>query len=246
MPSGQVLYPLGVEWTLIFEIFFYVLVGLLILFKKQNEAITCLTVWLLATSLHNLLRPDDPSINLFPPFELPFVSLNVAFAAGMLLPLVLKRHTPHPVIAILIGLNAFYMGAYLGVAPLRWGLGFGAGLIVLSLASWQPHWRLPGQRILDKIGDRGGSYTYALYLIHVPVIRTIYLKAGTEDFKILFALAVVVPILLCIPFGIMDNYIYRHLKRKSDRSSRTIKFMLSFGFVAAFILYTIISGFSVD
>ena len=176
MPSGPASYALGVEWTLVFEMMFYVFVGLLIFFKKQGSAITVLIAWLLVMNLHNVYRPDDPSINLFHPFDLPFVSLNVAFAAGMLLPLVLKTHVPHPVIAILIGLNTFYIGAHFGTVPVRWGIGIGAGLIVLSLASWQYDGNLPGQRILDRIGDRGGSYTYALYLIHVPIIRMVYFQ----------------------------------------------------------------------
>ncbi|WP_082490752.1 acyltransferase [Aureimonas sp. Leaf454] len=242
MPSGPASYALGVEWTLVFEMMFYVFVGLLILFKKQGSAITVLIAWLLVMNLHNVYRPDDPSINLFHPFGLPFVSLNVAFAAGMLLPLVLKTHVPHPVIAILIGLNTFYIGAHFGTVPVRWGIGIGAGLIVLSLASWQYDGNLPGQRILDRIGDRGGSYTYALYLIHVPIIRMVYVQSDGQDPRFLFWLVVVVSFASSIPFGMLDNYLYRQLKKRSDRASSPVKSSLAFGFVAVFLVYSVLAG----
>ena len=59
-PYGKTSYPLGVEWTLVFEIAFYMFVFLLILFKKTQHASAFLIGWLALILVHN--HPSgDPS-----------------------------------------------------------------------------------------------------------------------------------------------------------------------------------------
>jgi len=170
-PYGGKTYPLGVEWTLVFEIAFYVFVALLIWFRKTGSAVSFLVGWLALILLNNILRPDNPQVNVYHPFLLPFVTVNVGFAMGMLIPLVWRDRSVHPVLAAVLAVTLFYVGSSLGVMQVRWCMGVGAALLVHSLTHHVPTWTHP---VVDAVGDRLGGYSYAIYLCHVPVVRTLY------------------------------------------------------------------------
>lgn len=230
-PYGLSSYPLGVEWTLVFEVAFYVFVFALMLFRKTDSAVSFLVGWLALIALNNVLRPDDPRVNVYHPFVLPFVTVNVAFAAGMLLPLWLKDRMPHPVLAAVIGVALFYVGFSQGVMPGRWCLGFGSALFVSSLAVHVPRWHWPQ---LDAIGDKLGAYSYAIYLCHVPVIRTLYAVTPDQSGRTLFWWAVGLALLIALPLGELDVRLYRWFKRRVDRSTALFRQVGAFLFVAAF------------
>ncbi|MDJ1636754.1 acyltransferase family protein [Rhizobium rhizogenes] len=236
LPFGtNVTYPLGVEWTLIFEIVFYSFVCLLILFKKQKEAVSFLTGWLLLIAINNVLRPDDPSINLFEPSLLPLVSLNVPFVVGMLLPLIVKGKTPHPLLSIIFAVAAFWVGVSQGIMQARWMIGAGCALVVLSLARHQFTLRLPGKNALNAVGNRLGGYSYALYLVHVPVIRTIYYLLPSMKPGKAFVIAVAASVLVSIPFGELDLFLYRSLKIAVDKWKEDRKRGIAVAFTVTFL-----------
>lgn len=218
-PYGKTSYPLGVEWTLVFEIAFYMFVFLLILFKKTAHASAFLIGWLALILLHNVLAPDNPAVNVFPPLTLPFVSLNVSFAAGMLLPLVLQKHRPHPILAGVLAVSLFHVGLTMGVMGVRWGMGFGAALVVCSLARVGAPTQWSGRVWVDFLGDKLGSYSYALYLCHVPVIRTVYATAPDENPALLFYTAIFIAFALSVVLGEADVRMYQAIKRRTDSAS---------------------------
>lgn len=237
-PYGETTYPLGVEWTLVFEICFYVFVFLLIAFRKAGAAVSFLVGWMSLILLNNVLRPDNPQVNVYHPFLLPFVTVNVGFAMGMLLPLVLRDRAPHPLLAAVIGVTLFYLGSSLGVMQVRWCLGIGSALFVHSLSQHVPCWRLG---VLDQIGDRLGGYSYAIYLCHVPVLRTVYALWNEAGPSNLFWGAVGLAFLISMAVGELDIRLYRVLKKQVDTLSSTSKNICSGLFLAAFVAFTWVS-----
>jgi len=239
LPWGGSEYPLGVEWTLVFEIAFYVFVAALIALRRVRSAASVLIAWLGLILVHNVLYPDDPSQNVFPAHELPFVSLTTAFAFGMLLPLVLRR-PPHPVVAAIVGTALWLAGSTQGIAAGRWGMGFGCALLVLSLARYEGWRPVFGDTTFGRLGDRLGNYSYMLYLCHVPVIRTLYVTLPGVGFVRVFALSILSAVLLCIPLGELDMWMYRRLKARVDVAPPTLRAILACGFLVLFTLSAIV------
>ncbi|MFC0646551.1 acyltransferase family protein [Cellulomonas phragmiteti] len=233
LPYGGATYPLGVEWTLVFEIAFYVFVAVLIALGRVRSAASVLIGWLGLILVHNVLWPDDPSVNVFPAHDLPFVAVTTAFAFGMLLPLVLHR-PPHPVVAAIVGTALWLSGSSQGVTAGRWGLGFGSALLVLSLArydGWRPVF---GDTPAGRLGNRLGNYSYMLYLCHLPVIRTLYATLPGVGVVRVFVLSIVASVLLSMPLGELDMWMYRRLKERVDQASPGVRTVLAGGFVAVF------------
>lgn len=235
-PYGGSSYPLGVEWTLVFEIVFYMFVFLLILFKKTAHASAFLIGWLALILMHNVIAPDNPKVNVFPPLTLPLVSLNVSFAAGMLAPLLLKNIRLHPALALTLAVSFLYVGTVAGVMGVRWGLGIGAALFVFSLSQHRFVWPLPGRQWLHAVGDRLGGYSYALYLCHVPVIRTLYATQPDANPGVLFYSGIALSLILCVPLGELDVRMYRAIKRRVDLAPAWITWGVAGAFTAAFFL----------
>ena len=242
-PYGKTSYPLGVEWTLVFEIAFYMFVFLLILFKKTQHASAFLIGWLALILVHNVVSPDNPAVNVFHPFTLPWVSLNVSFALGMLFPLVLKGVRPHPILAVVIGYSVFMIGASHSVVGVRWGMGIGSALLVHSLTQFKGISLLRSKASLNLLGDKLGSYSYALYLCHVPVIRTAYTMMGDRPASTQFWTVILAAFLISIPLGELDVRIYRAIKRQIDRSSGLTNGLLAGVYTLAFFTFAAIAAY---
>lgn len=239
LPYGGAAYPLGVEWTLVFEIAFYVFVAVLIALRRQKSAASVLIGWLGLILIHNVLRPDDLSLNVFPAHQLPFVGITTAFAFGMLLPLIVKK-APHPVVAGIVGTALWLFGSSQGTTGARWGLGLGAALLVLALArydGWRPVF---GDTPVGRLGNRLGNYSYMLYLCHLPVIRTLYALLPGVGVVRMFVLTITAAVLVSIPLGELDMWMYRRLKKRVDAMSPTLRTVLASVFVGLFALATIV------
>jgi exopolysaccharide production protein ExoZ len=242
-PYGKTSYPLGVEWTLVFEIAFYMFVFLLILFKKTGQASAFLVGWLSLILVHNVISPDNPAVNVFHPFTLPWVSLNVSFALGMLFPLVLKGIKPHPILALVIAYSVFMIGASHSVVGVRWGMGIGSALIVYSLSQFSGITPLRSSRWLNFMGDKLGAYSYALYLCHVPVIRTLYQLLSGHAPSVQFYAVIAAALLISIPLGEADLRMYRAIKRRIDRSEGMTPWVMAGAYTTAFFSFALFAAF---
>ncbi|WP_315098523.1 acyltransferase [uncultured Cellulomonas sp.] len=240
LPYGGGTYPLGVEWTLVFEIAFYVFVAVLIVLRRERSAASVLVAWLGLVLVHNVVWPDDPSIVVFPAHDLPFVGVTTGFAFGMLLPLVLRTWAPHPVVALIVATALWQYGSSQGITGGRWGLGLGSALVVLSLARFQGWQPVFGDTPVGRLGNRLGNYSYMLYLVHVPVIRTLYATVPGIGYNRVVAVALVAAVLASIPLGELDVRMYRRLKARVDASSPTVRTVLAGAFVLAFAVSVVV------
>lgn len=221
MPYGGSGYPLGVEWTLVFEIVFYVFVAGIIALNKQAEAVSILVGWLALIVINCHFHPDDPTTNVFPPPQLLFQSINVAFATGMLFPLII-RFPVHPILAFLIAVALVLITPQYGIVPMRWGYGFGAALFVLSLSRYRGLPALFGDGIAGRLGNRLGNASYALYLCHVPILRLTYFSFWHVHPQQIFFVAIAFAITGSLVIGALDVWMYARLKGAVDRGGHWV------------------------
>jgi exopolysaccharide production protein ExoZ len=166
---------LGLSWTLIHELYFYLVFSALLLVPRRMLWIGLL-VWAGFIWAGHAAGWAD----LNPNVRLIFHSLTLEFIAGAFIGLIVLRWSPpKPGLIALFGAAGMIAGALFlgepdpGEYPKQWGrvLAFlpGASLLVLGCASLdrQNAWSMPG--MLVQLGD----WSYSLYLSHLIVIAAI-------------------------------------------------------------------------
>jgi exopolysaccharide production protein ExoZ len=234
IPAGVgVQYPLSVEWTLLFEICFYVFLAAVIFFNQRDNIAPITVGWLGIILAHNILAPDDPSKNLFPPHMMPFIGVNVAFGAGLLLSR--TKLSLHPILAAIIGFDIWLVPqAPFGITGARWGLGIGSAVLVASLAGFSRWQTIFGNTFWGHLGNKLGDYSYALYLVHVPIFRLVYTALPFKGWPA-FMLAMFAVFSASAALGEADIRTYRFLKSKIDASGKTVRSTLAACYIFLFI-----------
>ena len=163
-PDGVVQPPLGLGWTLNYEMFFYAVFAPFLVLRRRvavPAAVFCLAAFVLAGAFIG-----------FPGIVLPFWSnpIILEFCAGMLLAFLPGRLTLPVALRVLLTLAALLaLHLHFHEGPERfyaWGLP--AIALVLAASTGRPVSRLPSLELwLVRLGDA----SYALYLIHPFVMR---------------------------------------------------------------------------
>jgi peptidoglycan/LPS O-acetylase OafA/YrhL len=235
-------YPLAVEWTLVFEVSFYVFVFALMYFKMQKVVVTILAGWLCVILAMNLYVPDPGNSNVYAPYLQPFASANIGFALGMLIPF-LPAIRIHPVLATLIAINIVLLLGQSTILAAMGGLGVGCALILASLVVPRDHSSRGEFSILALLCAKIGDYSYALYLCHVPVIKLVYLKLPQVSSTSALVSAISLSLLVAAGLGVIDLRLYRVLKGGIDRASGRVRQVAAAIFVGAFCAVTLYSSY---
>jgi peptidoglycan/LPS O-acetylase OafA/YrhL len=229
VPAGERSYPLGVEWTLVFEVTYYVLLALLARAGLQRFLEPIALVWMLAILAVALFAPSLQKGGFFPLYLLLLSPVNVAFAGGLLIPFLQSRGLL-PKAGWLIVLPLALTMDFFSLETNRWI----AGLAAVFVIGWATQGREPAKvnRPLLALGD----WSYALYLCHVPVILIVYhLWPSGTGLAAAWALALALVFAAASVLGPADVRLYRILKRWSDAAApRTIR-LLSIGFATIFL-----------
>lgn len=171
LPSGDSAPVIGVAWTLHHEVMFYVMAGLWLLFPAL--------ITLMAAAL--LLLPMS-GVALDFPVSFLASPLHWEFVFGILAYLAHRRIKPATARWILAG-GVLWLAAYTAlVAPvndwngglrvLQFGIGFGLLTLGGAALEWHrasgPHGQAAARP--GHWGMRLGDWSFALYLLHIPVI----------------------------------------------------------------------------
>ena len=226
-------YYLGVEWTLLFETFFYVFLFLCSLAGLKRQLNVIAVVWLVVMAVATFLYPQIQS-DLTPTIDwLPLMSVNSAFAFGLLIP-TLRRHGLFQPAVAMVGVGLLLVSASFPFGINRWIASVGALFLVGLVASHDTASRRVDGRFA-RLADRYGDWSYALYLCHAPLLIAIYLKHPPLPNWTLWLLAVVGPLVIAAPYGILDLFLYGHLKRWSDRMPRFVNVSLAGVYTLCFL-----------
>jgi peptidoglycan/LPS O-acetylase OafA/YrhL len=217
--NSPVGYPLFIEWTLLYEVFFYFVCSAFAVGRMRRRFPAFLTLWALALVVGHSVFGTQTSM-MPKPHQLPLSLFNLLFIIGALGYYVFKwveRSTPSVIAACVIAAAASFAGSNYCVAELArfvlLGVGFTA-VILLGTIRDRSLGKPGGASRMEKFGD----YSYALYLIHVPVI-TIVLSLARHQYHLacgsaIGTLATGLALLAGWYFGKVDILLNRSLKRK--------------------------------
>jgi peptidoglycan/LPS O-acetylase OafA/YrhL len=248
LPQGtRVSYPLMVEWTLVYEVFFYLVCAIFTIGRPLRRAFPFfLIAWSIAIAVCMLHFQADGWLQ--PKYESWFLPgyrhiaaspHNLLFIAGGLCFYVYKWWPRIPKLAgavlITAGAAVFLLSEQYVESVRRVGLlGISFALVVYAVcAGERPNKKQSG----DSPGwlERFGDYSYALYLIHVSLV-TIVLHVARHGFNgqqdrpvtsVYCAIALVLALLAGWWFGKVDLFLHGYFKQ--ILSSRKKRDMISLG-----------------
>lgn len=241
-PVGPQGYFLTVEWTLLYELTYYValaLTGFLGAARWRPALVGVWTAAMLVAFSTGLSPPNDPPTLLG---AMLASVVNLPFALGFLTPLALRRGLVAPR-ATAAASAALAVASF--VAPDHWLrllVGLSAALLVAALAAAPD---LSGRRALAALGGRFGDASYAMYLCHVPTILllNLWLPAATPP-ALVWAIWVGAATGLALLLGPLDVASHRRIKAAlaRARTARVTGFALAY--VALFL--SVAAGMEVD
>jgi peptidoglycan/LPS O-acetylase OafA/YrhL len=234
VPQGTAPYVLGVEWTLPFELSFYLIVCAVIAVRGQRWLPWLGLAWILLILGGVMLRPEWQQGQFPLLLNLPFSTYCLPFAGGLIIPTALRRGWVGPATPLL-GLCALLANEAMPNAILGFGLlSLGCVLLVAAALRPRPVAATPQPSLsLVALGD----WSYALYLIHVPVIRAMNALLPTSTPPTAQWLATVAaPVAVAVAFGKLDLWLYRVLKRRVDSAGKWVLAGITVVFLAAMLL----------
>ncbi len=232
--QGTSFYALGVEWTLPFELTFYLIVCIIIALQAQPRLPWLGLGWILLILVGVFLWPGLQQGQFPLLLNLPMSIYCLPFAGGLIIPTALRRGWVGPATSLL-GLCAILANEAMPNAILGFGLlTLGCVLLVAAAVRPQDAFDAPTPNFaLAALGD----WSYALYLIHVPVIRAMdAMLPGTTPLLAQWSATVAAPIACAVAFGKVDLWLYRVLKRRVDRAGAPVLLGLTAVFLTAALL----------
>jgi peptidoglycan/LPS O-acetylase OafA/YrhL len=235
-PAGPRGYFLAVEWTLLYEMTYYVALACLAFLGLARHATLFVLGWLGLLAASWFCGPGRVDTMLPVLSELPLTMINLPFLLGFLCAGAHRRGWLPPGLAIAGALVALPI-AVLPNEYFRLLAGLSASLLVAAAirAPSQPAMHWPG-----RLGARFGDASYVLYLCHVPVFLLIEMALPAPLPGPWVWLAMVGTALgLSLLLGPLDLGLHRWLKRAIDAApARRIR-ISALAFIAAFVATSI-------
>ncbi|WP_317060030.1 acyltransferase family protein [Xanthomonas hortorum] len=223
-------YVLGVEWTLPFELTFYVIVFLLILLGLGRKLPIVAVFWVFLIEVFLVVKPGLQQGQFPGLLHLPLSAFSLPFAMGMVVPWAVNRGLVGPATPLVAAAFLFFSESMAGISA---GLFYGFSAIGCTLlVAWAVrHRQTEGEPIAALLAL--GDWSYALYLIHAPIIIALckYLPLSVGTMQLWFA-AVGLPLIAAVIFGKIDIGLYRIVKRKVDLAPRKFRVALCVIFLA--------------
>ena len=211
-PVGERDYPLGVEWTLVYEVVFYILVCAVIAARLERWIGFIGVAWVTSIVLHTWAYGWYAPQFATSLFAIPMSAVCGAFAAGLMIPTLLAKGW--------IGPSALPVGAFIvAVASFPPVVAFSTvitGIGCAALVGWVASLAQSGNR--SPLMGRFGDWSYATYLVHVPVLITVGVLATGLRGLGLWAAMVMLVLAVTPLFGVADIALHSRLRRAADRS----------------------------
>ncbi len=222
-------YPLGIEWTLLFETTFYVFIFVVAYFRGLKFLPHIAVAWFVAMLAVSIRNPEMQANYTQPTlFTLPFYFINSAFILGLLGPITLNK--AHPLAMLLISVGIMLITEFIPSPYAMIQICGGIFCFVMGVMGLERLGRLPQLNLMKKLGD----WSYALYLVHVPVIVITYKLLPPLNQWLLLAAALVLPTVVSAVVGTIDLKLYGFLKGRLDRTDRQVQVVIATVFLVLF------------
>jgi len=173
LPHADPYFVLGVAWTLVYEVFFYLLFALLIVERRLGLVVLSVWIGLILTQFHVATFPWSFLANY----------INLRFVAGIGAALVVERfRLPVPRLLAVLGTVLFVgtgtLDTYAGPLPYyQQAIGYtlGSVLTIAGLVQAERAGTIFMPRWLSFLGDA----SYAIYLVHFPALSVLAKLART-------------------------------------------------------------------
>jgi peptidoglycan/LPS O-acetylase OafA/YrhL len=212
LPVGVIERPLGVEWTLVYEIFYYAVASLFCFGGIRRFFPVFIVMWTIVV-LTAFLGFGQYGTQFQPTLaQIVFSVWNLGFLIGALGRYAERLGWARPSWA-LVGLLLIGVSEAWGIALRGILLPAGLGLVMISAIVWEtrrggmspPRWAI-------WLGDA----SYGIYLLHITVIRSVMVQVGHEadiSVGVLSVLSIGLVLLITVPFGLWEHHFYGSLVR---------------------------------
>lgn len=221
LPLGEMIRPLHVEWTLLYEVFFYAVCALLCLWRRVH--LITLLLWLAVVAYAVFMRNQFGTAMQPTLIQIPFSAWNVGFICGSLAGFANRSlRVPEPGTLWLCGFALVLLSELTNPGTQLFLAGPGVACVVVALA------RMPrdesvraglGKRMLFLLGE----YSYGLYLAHslsIQIALQYIPDSRLAEPVAVFAGMIGVGLSVGILTGILDVRLYRFLKNWIDARTK--------------------------
>jgi len=234
LPGAGRVYPLGVEWTLPFEISFYLIIFLIMLLRVARAIPVIAACWAFAIVVLQQLIPLYHGQ--FPRLSLLIVSpWTLPFALGLLVPTALRYGV----------VSTFSWIPGLALVTLAWAFQSSAIYLLPVGCVCLVHWAVaPRAEVTDRTHEikwltKLGDWSFALYLCHVPIMLWMFRLAPPHWTGVaLWCGSIVLSLIGAAMLGTVDLRLYRRLKGVVDGFKTTTCAKLGFGAAACLFAYS--------
>jgi exopolysaccharide production protein ExoZ len=201
-----------VEWTLIFELFFYVVIFFVSIlgYVRKLEAIAVGAIVL--TVIGVIVRPEIQGAIFVKIYEIPLLSATAAFAGGLLIPRLIEMKAFQPGLAGVAMACAMLASTIDDIGVCRLLGALSAVLVVGIVISHDQH--ADDANLLCRAATKLGDWSYAIYLCHMSVLTFVFTSISAPP-VLAWILAMGAAILVAIPLGMIDIRLYGWLRRRS-------------------------------
>lgn len=231
-PIGETKYPLGkIEWTLVYEVFFYIaLFGVSAIGLRRYISLIA-GVWTTAIIAAAILGLQDTAFRTIA--KLPFQAACIGLAGGLLIHRAQGIEATSAFAIAGLSLVLAYFAPTLAYERLAAGIS-AAFLIaaVIRIPDFLPPIMRP---IFKKLGD----WSYGLYLIHIPVLFVLYQPAFKDYGPSLFALRIAAAVVGGAMLGQIDMVIHDWTRRLGTRAMGLPTLLAACAYLAAYVAITI-------
>jgi exopolysaccharide production protein ExoZ len=214
LPTGVVKTPLHVEWTLVFEVFFYAVMTIYCALGSQVLRKAVVLAWLVAIIVRSQWPYEDVS-QMWPDYsQIGLMTTNAFFIAGLIAWWFRRIADHRPILIFALGVGSIAI-TWFWSAP-WWLPGFilsaaGFALIVMVIASRRVGAWFARSSMLVK----GGNASYGIYLMHVFPITSFYALAPLTGWLGCLA-AILIAVAIGTMFGLAEHHFYGRMKRWLD------------------------------
>jgi exopolysaccharide production protein ExoZ len=235
--------PLGVEWTLVFEMTFYVILFAVAAAGLRSYVPTFAALWTTAIVVIGIAwwRHQEWAAAR-PIYEMPLLLPSLAFAGGLLIAHI--KRAPSIGVAFSTCIAAFAVDGLLDRMTSRYLASACAVILVASLGARD----VPSGRIgnyLNVAGGKLGDWSYALYLCHLPVCVLIYTQLPAHvPAPLAFLLVLIVSITVAAFLGTIDVKLYQTAKNALRAAPPAPVKVLSGLYFTAFICFSAVTAYN--